>query len=53
MRDVTSEKAAHPVLIGGTGRYAAAAGTGSFTGTRTAVLGGVVEAAFHLDLASS
>jgi hypothetical protein len=37
-------------VIGGTGTYVAAKGSGTFTGTRQAQLGGQVQAVFDLDL---
>ena len=37
-------------VIGGTGTYANAKGSGTFTGTRQAALGGQVQATFDLDL---
>jgi quercetin dioxygenase-like cupin family protein len=37
-------------VIGGTGRYVAATGTGTFTGSRTAALGTAVSATFDLTL---
>jgi quercetin dioxygenase-like cupin family protein len=37
-------------VIGGTGRYVVATGTGTFTGNRTAALGGAVAATFAMNL---
>jgi len=52
----TSQKPDSPLsalglgVIGGTGTYALATGSGTFIGTRQAQLGGQVSATFDLDL---
>jgi len=40
-------------VIGGTGRYASATGTGIFTGSRKAALGTTVAATFDLTIAGA
>jgi hypothetical protein len=40
-------------VIGGTGRYASATGTGIFTGSRKAALGTAVAATFDLTIAGA
>jgi len=37
-------------VVGGTGKYAGATGSGTFTGSRTTALGGKVSATFDVEL---
>jgi len=51
--DGTTSFSSPLTVLGGTGRYATAKGTGSFTGTRSGVLGSPVESRFTLHVANS
>jgi hypothetical protein len=51
--DTTNATFSSPLLVvGGTGKYLNAGGSGTFEGERSEALGGLVDATFHVDISS-